>query len=67
MSALVGTTTVALGPTAGIAGPWVSAVDFVSIIEPDYGSASVTAVPVPAAVWFMLSGLAALFGMRRAA
>ncbi len=66
---LAGATTsvVQLGPTMGIAGPWVSAVDFVTIIEPDYGSATVTAIPVPAAVWFMLSGLGALFGMRRQA
>ena len=58
---------VQLGPTMGIAGPWVSAVDFVTILMPDYGSATVTAIPVPAAVWFMLSGLGALFGMRRSA
>ena len=67
LAGAIGGTIVALGPTQGIAGPWVSAIDFVSIIEPDYGSATVTAVPVPAAVWFMLSGLAALFGIRRQA
>ncbi|MEM9270258.1 MAG: VPLPA-CTERM sorting domain-containing protein [Pseudomonadota bacterium] len=52
----------------GIAGPWVSAADFVTELDPTYGSATVNAVvPVPAAVWFMLSGLAALFGIRRQA
>jgi hypothetical protein len=59
---------VSLGPTAGIAGPWVSAVDFITIIDPVYNEVAVV-VPVPAAVWFMLSGLGALvgFGRRKAA
>ena len=59
---------ISLGPTSGIAGPWVSAVDFITIIEPDYNQVEYV-VPVPAAVWFMLSGLGALvgFGRRKAA
>ena len=58
---------VSTAPTNGIAGPFVSAVDFISILNVDYNSIEVTRIPVPAAVWFMLSGLVALFGMRRAA
>lgn len=55
--------------TTGIAGPFISAIDFISIIEPDFNGADVRIIPVPAAVWFMLSGLGALvgFGRRKAA
>lgn len=55
--------------TTGIGGPWISGVDFVSELDIDYGDATVRVVPVPAAVWFMLSGLGALvgFGRRKAA
>lgn len=63
--------TYAIGPsgTDGIGGPFISAIDFVSEIAVDYNGANVRIVPVPAAVWFMLSGLGALvgFGRRKAA
>lgn len=60
---------VAPSGTDGIAGPWIDFADFITLIEPDYNGATVRVVPVPAAVWFMLSGLGALvgFGRRKAA
>ncbi|MFK8014667.1 MAG: VPLPA-CTERM sorting domain-containing protein, partial [Gammaproteobacteria bacterium] len=51
--------------TDGDSGPWIDGVTFVDTIIPDYNSAAVRVIPVPAAVWFLLSGLAALFGFRR--
>ena len=61
-------TLVALGPTAGIAGPWVSAVDFVSLLQPDYGSVEVSrqapgVIPVPAAIWLFGTALLGLVGL----
>lgn len=40
---------------------WISA-DFVSTIIVDYGDATVSRVPLPAALWLMLSGLGVLYG-----
>lgn len=41
--------------------------DFITVISPDYNSVEVSgAVPIPAAVWLMISGVAALLGLRRA-
>ncbi|MEM6640000.1 MAG: VPLPA-CTERM sorting domain-containing protein [Pseudomonadota bacterium] len=60
-----------LGPstTTGDSGPFVSADTFLPQTPPDAIGATVRVVPVPAAVWFMLSGLGALvgFGRRKAA
>jgi len=59
------TTIVELGPTAGIAGPWVSAVDFISILDPEYNQYEVSTasvIPVPAAIWLFGTGLAGLIG-----
>ena len=58
-------TTISLVPYSGAGVSWPSAVDFVTILEPTYGSVTIGApIPVPATVWFMLSGLGALFGLR---
>ncbi|MFK7886460.1 MAG: VPLPA-CTERM sorting domain-containing protein [Gammaproteobacteria bacterium] len=51
--------------TDGIGGPFISAVDFITVLDVDYNGADVQVVPVPAAVWFMLSGLGALVGFGR--
>ncbi|MFK8016595.1 MAG: VPLPA-CTERM sorting domain-containing protein [Gammaproteobacteria bacterium] len=56
--------------TDGDSGPWIDGITFVDVIENvEYNGANVRVVPVPAAVWFMLSGLGALigFGRRKAA
>ncbi len=60
---------VTLGPTAGIAGSWVSAVDSVTIIDPVYNSVEVSAVPLPAAAWLFASALGVFgyLGKRKAA
>lgn len=56
---------VALGPTSGVGGPFVSAVTY-DIITPDYNQVEVVAaVPVPAAVWLFASALLGLFGGKR--
>lgn len=59
----VQSTFVALGPTTGIRGPFISGVDFMTIIDVDYNAIEIGAVPVPAAAWFLLSGLLALLGV----
>lgn len=41
----------------GLAGPFVNASDFVTIIDVDYGSATVTSVPVPAAIVLLVPAL----------
>lgn len=51
--------------TTGIGGPWIDGNTFVDEIDVNYRAMTVTIIPVPAAVWFMLSGLAALFGFAR--
>ncbi|MFK7887964.1 MAG: hypothetical protein AB8G16_13980 [Gammaproteobacteria bacterium] len=52
--------------TAGIGGPWVSAVDFICCQKVDFfGVDFVTPVPVPAAIWLFLGGLGWLFGLTR--
>ncbi len=54
--------------TMGDGGPFVSAIDFVSLIDVDYNSIEVVGVvPLPAAAWFMIGGLATLLGLRRKA
>jgi hypothetical protein len=63
-----GATTIALGAdTSGTAGPFVSAIDFATLLNVEFGSVDVEVapIPVPAAVWFMLSGLGALVGFGR--
>ena len=56
-----------IGPdsTEGVAGPFVSAVDFQTLIVPDFSGVTVRAVPVPAAAWLFASGLLALGRFRR--
>ncbi|MEO1575670.1 MAG: VPLPA-CTERM sorting domain-containing protein [Pseudomonadota bacterium] len=56
-----------INPTAtdGIGGPFISALDFLTVLEPEYNGIRI--VPIPAAVWLFGSGLLALVGMRRRA
>lgn len=60
---------IALGPTTGIAGPWVSAVDFITLIDPAYNQVEVTRVasviPVPAAFWLFGTALVGVVGFSR--
>lgn len=55
---------VALMDTASVAGPWVDFNTF-AVISVDYTGAAVNVVPVPAALWLSLGGLAALIGFVR--
>ncbi|MFK7888399.1 MAG: VPLPA-CTERM sorting domain-containing protein [Gammaproteobacteria bacterium] len=51
--------------TDGDSGPWIDGVTFVDVIDDvEYNGLGIR-VPVPAAVWFMLSGLGVLAGMGR--
>lgn len=59
---LGGLTEISLTATSGIGGPFVSFDNPGSMLDVDFGSVQV--VPVPAAVWFLLSGLGALLGVR---
>ncbi|MFK7888142.1 MAG: hypothetical protein AB8G16_14880 [Gammaproteobacteria bacterium] len=52
--------------TDGIGGPFVSALDFVTLLDVNYNAVEITTVPVPAALWFMLGGLGALLRLGRA-
>jgi len=60
-----GITDVFLTATSGIGGPFVSFDNPSMMLDVDFGSARIGMVPVPAAVWFLLSGLGALFGVSR--
>lgn len=57
------------GPTNGISGPFVSGVDYVTLLDVDFNAIEVTVlqapVPLPAAIWVMLSGLVALSALAR--
>jgi len=60
-------TMVSLMPTNGIGGPWVSGLDFISLLEPDYNSVEVTraapgVIPVPAAFWLFGSAIIGFAG-----
>ncbi len=46
-------------------GFFISAITFIDILDVDYNGVTVRVVPLPAAVWFMLSGLIALFWQGR--
>jgi len=58
-------TFVSTGPTSGIAGPFVSGVDFFTILNVDYSSIEVTPVPLPAAAWLFLTAIGSAFGAKR--
>ncbi|MFK8017311.1 MAG: VPLPA-CTERM sorting domain-containing protein [Gammaproteobacteria bacterium] len=51
--------------TTGTSGPWIDAIDFLSTIEPDYFGVNVRPVPIPAALWLLLSGLGIFAGLAR--
>ncbi len=53
-------TLVTISGTEGLAGPWISGEDFTTILDPTYNQIEVTRVPLPAAVWLLLSGLGVL-------
>lgn len=59
----VGGFNISLQAASGVAGPWVSFTDLVSLVEPEYGSVQAF-VPVPAAAWLFLSGLLVLTRFR---
>ncbi|MFK8014668.1 MAG: hypothetical protein AB8G17_04455 [Gammaproteobacteria bacterium] len=51
--------------TDGDSGPWIDGIlNWDEPIVPDYNGVTVRVVPAPAAVWFLFSGLAVLFGFR---
>lgn len=50
---------------SGIANGFLSALDLFTWLEVDFNGADVQIVPVPPAVWFLLSGLGALVGFAR--
>lgn len=51
-------TAIATQATNGVGGPWISAVDFRGLVlDVNYGSATITQVPLPAAFWFLLCGV----------
>ncbi|MFK8014670.1 MAG: VPLPA-CTERM sorting domain-containing protein [Gammaproteobacteria bacterium] len=52
------------GGTDGDSGPWIDAFAL-ELIYPDYNGATVRVVPVPATIWFLGTGLAALLGFSR--
>ncbi len=56
------TSVVALGPTSGI--PWQSATFPACCQDPDYGSVTVSAVPLPAAAWLLSSAVVAMAALR---
>ncbi len=57
-------TIIAVAPTNGIGGPWVSLVESITILHPDYNSIELTRViPVPAAAWLFGSALIGLIGL----
>jgi len=51
--------------TTGTSGPWIDAIDFAGTIEPDYFGVTVRPVPIPAALWLLLSGLGIFAGLDR--
>lgn len=61
-----GLTSIMTQATNGIGGPFVSAIDFVSIIPVTYNRVDITGVPVPAALWLFGSALLGLAGLIRA-
>jgi len=67
---LEGSFAIDIAEDAGIAGPFVSAIDFETYDDITFTGATVTVtgggeIPVPAAAWLMLSGLGVLAGYRR--
>jgi hypothetical protein len=67
VAAAQGNVTIGTLPGGFVTSEFVSAVDFVSFVPVDYLGIDVAVVPVPAAVWFMLSGVGCLLGFARKA
>lgn len=63
------TSFIALAPTGGIGGPWVSNVDFVTLLQPEYNAVELTrapaVIPLPPALWLFATSLAAIAGFLR--
>ncbi len=59
------TTSIWLRESLGLAGTWVSAGDFVSIIVPEYDAVTLTGVPLPATGWLLMPAIAALAALRK--
>lgn len=58
-------TIVALGLTSGAGGPWFSSIDFICCQDPDYGQVTVSAVPLPPALFLLPAALGCLGVLRR--
>ena len=53
-------TTIQISETSGPSGPWISALDYTTVLYPEYNQISVTRVPLPASMWTLLSGVGLL-------
>lgn len=54
---LSGDTTIGTSATNGIAGPFISGIDYVSELDVDFHGITLRAIPIPAAAWLLLSAL----------
>jgi hypothetical protein len=57
-------TSVTIGYVDGVADEWIAG-DFVPVVTPDFNQILVTRVPLPAAGWLMLGGIAAIASLAR--
>ena len=58
-------TVIMMETTTGTGGPFISAEDFMTILDVDFGTVTLREVPVPGAAWLFASGLLVLLGRRR--
>ena len=54
-------TVITMEGTTGNGGPFISAEDFMTILDVEYGTVTLREVPVPGAVWLLASALLGLF------